>query len=237
MTGDSGKGKMGKIYNYYKCFTKKKNKDLCDKKSISQEYIENIVLFATKEFLNKTDLNELSICLADTYNKSIEKDKVLESLNKQLQENNKKLANFVRAIENGIFNNTTNERMKELEIANKDLQEKITSREMLAIIPLDKNVIYSFLCSFKDIDLTDKLACQRLVDMFINKVVLYDKYCEIYFNTNDDKSKQLKLKEQPDVDSEILFESKKNTKSVLACLKKEQSKLNSSDCSLMAESL
>ena len=26
MTGDSGKGKLGKIYNYYKCFTKKKNK-------------------------------------------------------------------------------------------------------------------------------------------------------------------------------------------------------------------
>lgn len=96
---------------------------------------------------------------------------------------------------------------------------------MLVIKPLDKNVIYSFLCSFKDIDLTDQLACQRLVDMFINKVVLYDKYCEIYLNTNGDKSKQLKLKEQPDIDSEILFESKK----------KEQSKLKSSDYSLMAE--
>ena len=96
---------------------------------------------------------------------------------------------------------------------------------MLVIKLLDKNVIYSFLCSFKDVDLTDKLACQRLVDMFINKVILYDNYCEIYFNTNGDKSKQLKLKEQPDVDSEILFESKK----------KEQSKLKSSDCSLMAE--
>ena len=214
MTGDSGKGKMGKIYNYYKCFTRKQNKGLCDKKSISQEYIENIVLLATKEFLN-----QLSICLANTYNKSIEKDKVLENLNKQLQENNKKLANFVRAIENGIFNDTTNERMKELEIANKNLQEKITSREMLVIKPLDKNVISSFLCSFKDIDLTDQLACQRLFDMFINKVILYDKYCEIYFNTNGDKSKQLKLKEQPDIDSEILFESKK----------KEQSKLKSSD--------
>lgn len=147
------------------------------------------------------------------------------SLNKQLQENNKKLANFVRAIESGIFNDTTNERMKELEIANKDLQETITSRETLVIKPLDKNVIYSFLCSFKDIDLTDQLACQRLVDMFINKVVLYDNYCEIYFNTNGDKSKQLKLKEQPDIDSEILFESKK----------KEQSKLKSSDYSLLAE--
>ena len=115
--------------------------------------------------------------------------------------------------------------MKELEIANKDLQEKITSREMLVIKPLDENVIYSFLCSFKDIELTDKLACQRLVDMFINKVILYDNYCEIYFNTNSDKSKQLKLKEQPDIDSEILFESKK----------KEQSYSKSSDYSLMAE--
>ncbi len=61
--------------------------------------------------------------------------------------------------------------------------------------------------------------------MFINKVILYDNYCEIYFNTNGDKSKQLKLKEQPDIDSEILFENNK----------KEQSKLKSSDCSLMAE--
>ena len=82
---------------------------------------------------------------------------------------------------------------------------------MLVIKPLDKNVIYSFLCSFKDIDLTDQLACQRLVDMFINKVILYDNYCEIYFNTNGDKSKQLKLKEQPDIDGEILFESKKKS--------------------------
>ena len=50
-------------------------------------------------------------------------------------------------------------------------------------------------------------------------------YYEIYFNTNSDKSKQLKLKEQPDIDSEILFESKK----------KEQSYSKSSDYSLMAE--
>ena len=62
--------------------------------------------------------------------------------------------------------------------------------------------------------------------MFINKVILYDKYCEIYFNTNGDKSKQLKLKDQPDVDSEILFENNK----------KEQSYSKSSDYSLMAES-
>ncbi|HCG58355.1 MAG TPA: hypothetical protein DEV78_04010 [Clostridiales bacterium] len=70
--------------------------------------------------------------------------------------------------------------------------------------------------------------------MFLNRVVLYDDHCDIYFNTNDDKSKHLKLKEQLDLESEILFENKKNTTSVLAYLKKEQSKLKSSDYSLMA---
>ena len=80
---------------------------------------------------------------------------------------------------------------------------------MLVIKPLDKTVIYSFLCSFQDIDLTNQLACRWLVDIFINKVILYDNYCEIYFNKNGDKSKQLKLKEQPDIDSEILFENNK----------------------------
>lgn len=114
--------------------------------------------------------------------------------------------------------------MKELEILNKDLQQKIASREMLVIKPLDKNVIYSFLCSFKDIGLNDKLACQRLVDMFLNRVILYDDHCDIYFNTSDDKSKQLKLKEQPDLESEILFENNK----------KEQSNPEGSDCSQMA---
>ncbi|MGN0787500.1 MAG: hypothetical protein ACI4L6_00315, partial [Candidatus Onthoplasma sp.] len=109
--------------------------------------------------------------------------------------------------------------------ANKDLQEKITSREMLVIKPLDKNVIYSFLCSFKDIDLNNKLACQRLVDMFLNRVVLFDDHCDIYFNTNDDKSKQLKLKEQPDFEQESEF-----------LTKKEQPEHKGSDCYLLAES-
>ena len=73
--------------------------------------------------------------------------------------------------------------------------------------------------------------------MFLNRVVLFDDHCDIYFNTNDDKSKQLKLKEQPDLDSEILFESKKNTTSVLAYLKKEQSNHKGSDCTRLASGL
>ena len=50
MTGDSGKGKLGKVYNYYKCFTKKKDNASCDKKSMSKEYFEDKIITASQEF-------------------------------------------------------------------------------------------------------------------------------------------------------------------------------------------
>ena len=224
MTGDSGKGKLGTIYNYYKCFTKKKNKANCDKKSIPQQYIEDIVLEATQNFLQNTNLKAIAKELTISYNKFIEKDLILENLNKELQENNKKLANFLRAIENGIFNDTTNERMRELEIANKELKEKIIERAMLTIKPLDENVVYAYLYSFKDLDYSLNNAKQRLIDMFVNRVVLFDDHCNIYFNISDDKETRLKLSEQPDYELESEF-----------LTKKEQSKHKCSDCYHLAE--
>ena len=118
----------------------------------------------------------------------------------------------MRALENGVFNDTTNSRMKELENSNKELQEKIASRQMLTIKPLEENVVYDFLCSFKDIDESNTLAKQRMIDLFVNRVVLFDNgTMTIYFNVSGDKGKQLNIKDQPDIDKEIEFiEQKKN---------------------------
>ena len=224
MTGDCGKGKLGTIYNYYKCFTKKKNKSKCDKKSIPQQYIEDIVFEATQNFLQSANLKAIAKETTNSYNKFIEKDLILENLNKELQENNKKLANLLRALENGIFNDTTNDRMRELEIANKELKEKIISREMLTIKPLDENIVYAYLCSFKDLDYSLNNAKQRLIDMFVSRVVLYDNECFIYFNISDDKGTHLKLSEQPDFEQESEF-----------LTKKEQPEHKCSDCYHLAE--
>lgn len=62
--------------------------------------------------------------------------------------------------------------------------------------------------------------------MFVNRVVLYDDHCEIYFNITNDKSKQLKLNEKPDISQEIEYIENK----------KEQSNPKGSDCSQLAES-
>lgn len=225
MTGDSGKGKLGKIYNYYKCFTKKRNKEKCDKKSISKEYIEDIVFTATQNFFMQIDLKALAKKITEIYNKSIEENHELKALEKELADINKKLKNLLSAIENGIFNDTTNQRMKELEISKKELEEKIAQTSAKSIQPFNEEQIYTYLLSFKDIDQNNTKAKQKLIDMFINKIVLFDDHVEIYFNASDDKKTHLKLKEMPE-DGE-LFDSCVN--------KKQPETAKVSDCLHLAE--
>ena len=95
---------------------------------------------------------------------------------------------------------------------------------MLTIKPLDENLVYAYLCSFKDLDYSLNNAKQRLIDMFVNRVVLFDNECFIYFNISDDKGTQLKLSEQPDFEQETEF-----------LTKKEQPEYKCSDCYHLAE--
>ena len=100
--------------------------------------------------------------------------------------------------------------MKELEISKKELEEKIAQTSAQSIQPFNEEQIYTYLLSFKDIDQNNIKAKQRLIEMFINKVVLFDDHVDIYFNASDDKKTHLKLKEMPE-DGE-LFDSYVNKK-------------------------
>lgn len=75
--------------------------------------------------------------------------------------------------------------------------------------------------SFKNIDTTDILACKTMIDMFVNKVILYDDEIYIIFNTSEDNSQNIKLENADDFTD---FEKEISNK-------KEQSKPNGSDCS------
>ena len=115
--------------------------------------------------------------------------------------------------------------MKELEISKKELEEKIAQTSAQSIQPFNEEQIYAYLLSFKDIAQNNEKAKQRLIDMFINKVVLFDNHVDIYFNASDDKKTHLKLKEMPE-DGE-LFDNKTN--------KKQPETTKSSDCLHLAE--
>lgn len=80
---------------------------------------------ATQTFFMQIDLKALANKTTEIYNKSIEENHELKTLEKELADINKKLKNLLSAIENGIFNDTTNQRMKELEISKKELKKRL----------------------------------------------------------------------------------------------------------------
>lgn len=197
MTGDSGTGRNG-VHYYYKCVNRKR-KHSCDKKSVEKDYIENYVVCATKEFLkNNKQLKELSQMVADVFNVYIGKDVVINSLNAQMADIDRKLNNMANAIANGIFSKTTNQKLNDLEQEKENLEIKIAQQKAKSISPLDADKVYKWFLSFQNVDTSDKLACKRMIDMFVNKIVLYDDYFDIYFNSSDDESKNIKLENVED---------------------------------------
>ena len=47
--------------------------------------------------------------------------------------------------------------------------------------------------SFADVDITDTLACKRMIDLFVNKVILCDDYFDIVFTASEDNTQNIKL--------------------------------------------
>ena len=220
MTGDSGTGRNG-VHFYYKCVNRKKN-HICDKKTVEKNYIENYVILATKKFLkNCKEVKDIAKGVTVLFNDNIAKDTILNSLNSQLSDINRQLNNMVNAIANGIYSKTTNEKLNTLEQQKEDMEIKIAEHQVKKIKPLDENIVYKWLMSFADVDITDTLACKRMIDLFVNKVILYDDYFDIVFNASEDNTQNIKLENVEDYTN---LENQLNNK-------KEQPEHSGSDCS------
>ncbi len=216
MTGDSGTGRNG-VHYYYKCVNRKKN-HICDKKTVEKNYIESYVIESTKHFLkNCKQIQEIANNVAQIFNKEIAKDNAMATLKMQLKDINRQLNNLANAIANGIFSKTTNEKLNSLENEKEELEIKIAEQSTKTIQPLSAEKVYKFIMSFADIDKTDTKACKRMIDMCVNKVILYDDNFDIVYTIDEDNDNNIKLE---NIEDYVNLENELN--------KKEQS---GSDCS------
>jgi site-specific DNA recombinase len=199
MSGDSATGHSGKQHYYYKCFNRKKNKNNCSKDSLKKDEIEQLVVNKTVKFLNNVDLTELAQKVTDNFNNEIAKDSILISLQSELKATNKSLTNLLKALENGIFSETTNKRLKELEEQKTELDNKIASHSLLAKKPLESPKVLEWFNSFKVIDTGDNRAKDRLISLFVNKIIAYKDYIDIYFNVDGDNKFRVKKEHHPNL--------------------------------------
>ena len=179
MVGESGtSGTKGKLHTYYKCASAKKKKG-CKKKTVRKQWIEDIVVNATMDMIMNDSMVEYITDLVMELQRRENTD--LPRFKEQLHETEKAIDNMLNAIQQGIFNKSTKDRLDKLEAVKSDLEVKIIQEEMHS--PLMKREHITFwVHRFRKLDITKAEQRQRLIDSFVNSIYLYDGHLVITFN-------------------------------------------------------
>ena len=182
MCGESGRGRSGKVYHYYKCVSVKKKRTDCKKKAVKKDWIEDLVIqLAMKIVNNDKVIKDIVAMLMDLQ----ERENIdLPLYEQQLRDVERNIENLLNAIQQGILTKSTKARLEELEAAKEDLEARIAN-ERLAKPKLTEDHLLHFLLKFRVLDMSKQSHRQRLIDTFVNRIYLYDDKLVITFNHKD----------------------------------------------------
>ncbi|MDR1563714.1 MAG: recombinase family protein [Oscillospiraceae bacterium] len=178
MVGESGTSGTGKFHQYYKCVGAKKHKG-CNKKAVKKAWIEDIVVAETMKAIMDDSVVEYITDLVMDLQKRENID--LPRYKEQLADTEKAAENLVNAIQQGIFNSFTKQRLDELEQVKSDLEVKILQEEMQRPL-LKREQVTFWIHKFRLIDTTKPEQRQRLIDSFVNAIYLFDDRLVLTFN-------------------------------------------------------
>lgn len=174
MIGESGTGKGGATYRYYKCSCRKNRKGTCDKKTEPKDWLEeNVVRQTVKNVLRPEVIKEISENCAAALKADASDESLVQALKAQLAETDKALRNLLKAIEAGIISSTTRERMAELESQKSELEAQI-AREQLRKPEITAEQISFWLESFLAGDIHDPKYQERIINALVRRVDVYD---------------------------------------------------------------
>ena len=183
LVGESGRGRRGKVYYYYKC-GKKKRGGSCELKPIPKDDLEEVVIRATMEdMLTDETISDLTDEILRI--QAEETDDPAEIFRKQLADNKRKQKNLLAALEEGSAAGVVR-RLSELEDEAADLEARIM-REELKRPPLKRETVEGWLRSFRGGDVNDEDFVARLLETFVAKVEVQNDFAVIYYNITDKK--------------------------------------------------
>lgn len=189
MVGESGFSKTGAKHCYYTC-GKKKREHTCKKKNIRQDVIEPLVIDAALTILHDDELLEFIIDRTWNFYQAQDQSKAeLESLERQLRQVETAIGNLVRAIEMGIFNESTKARMDELTEQQQHIKASIAECTLVNRFQLTRKIIAFFLYDLRNLDTSKVDSQKRIINTFINSVYLYDDHFTIHFNYSGDSTR------------------------------------------------
>ncbi len=146
-------------------------------------------------------IERIAALVTEKFNSAIEKPVALLSIEKQLKEVQKSVANVMTAIENGVFTKSTKERLLDLEARQSELETQIAVEQSRQIKPLEANDVKKFLTYFAYKKYEKGEEKNEFFNSFINRVILFDDKVIILYNSNDRETKKLTRKQVKDLES------------------------------------
>ena len=187
--GTCGTGKHGERHYYYMCINRKKKKSAaCRKKNVRKDVVESIVMDILIETVNSPAMRILTGQQVYEHYSRLHSsdDSYRRSLENKIKETEKTLGNIMKAIEAGIFNETTQSRMLELQKQKGLLEDELAAERLREQYSLKPEHVVKYLESFTG-NLKDPEVRRRVLELLINKIILSDDSVAITFNFSDDR--------------------------------------------------
>ena len=173
MLGESGTGRNGTTYHYYKCFNRKKG-GKCDKKQEQKDWIENFVVrYTVENVLTDENIELIATKAMEIINKEAEDNSALEGLKASLKDCEKRLANILDLMEQGIATESTKGRLLDLEARKEDLIVQIAREETKKPFLTKERIIF-WLETFKNGNVDNPDFKRKIIDALVNSVYIYD---------------------------------------------------------------
>lgn len=184
MTGLSGTSKSGESFYYYSCSAHRKKK--CSLKNKSKKLLEKIAREVLHNLINNP-VNRLMIAeeVFKYYQSQNDNGLYIESLKAQERDVSNRLKNILKAIEQGILNDTTAKRMDELEQQQKNLKEEINAEEYRQNFCLTYDQVVRYINSFVG-DLNKVEHIKETLKYFVKNIYVSETKVIFTFHYSDD---------------------------------------------------
>ncbi len=173
MVGDSGAGRGGKIYTYYACGNKKHGTHNCIKQNEPKDAVETTIVNACRAALTDEHIIAISEAAAAKFAADADNSLEIKRCTVHLRETEKKIANIITAIENGIINDTLHDRLTALEAERTSAKEALAIASIPRPVPTAAEIAY-YLASLRDGDISDPDFRRMLINHLLNSATIYD---------------------------------------------------------------
>ena len=177
ISAESGTTRNGKKINYYKCSGIKKYRNGCIKETVRQEILEEYVLNILLNEFAKPKVQDQMVKILMNLQNAPKTNSNLNMLIKTKKQTETTLNNIMSAVEQGVVNKTTNNRMKQLEHQIEDLERQILVERSKTTIKIPEDDIRKFYIEAL------KQEPLLLIDTLIKQIKLYNDKIQITFNT------------------------------------------------------